>query len=65
MEDFASDANVLSSSREEKAFLATPLVAVLEMITLEQWSGGKGLAIDVAVTSPLAATTYMRKQEPL
>jgi hypothetical protein len=32
-------------------------------VTLEKWSGGKGLAIDVAVTSPLAAT-YVRKQEP-
>jgi len=30
---------------------------------MEKWADGKGLAIDVAVTSPLAAT-YVRKQQP-
>ncbi len=46
-----------------KAFFATPLVVAQRDMRLEKWSGGKGLAIDVAVTSPLAAT-YVRKQEP-
>jgi hypothetical protein len=39
------------------------LLLVAGDVTLDKWSEGKGLAIDVAVTIPLAAT-YMRKQGP-
>ena len=32
-------------------------------VTIQRWAEGKGLAVDVAVTSPLAAT-YVTKKEP-
>ena len=32
-------------------------------VTIQKWAEGKGLALDVAVTSPLAPT-YVRKEEP-
>ena len=32
-------------------------------VTIQRWAEGKGLAVDVAVTSPLAAT-YLSKKDP-
>ena len=64
--------------RGRKAFRATPLVDVPAHtqgilgnttgrrpgdVTFPRWAGGKGLAIDVAVTSCLAPT-YVRLPEP-
>ena len=43
--------------------MVTPRVAGLAMSLLRNGAEGKGLAIDVAVTSPLAAT-YVRHKEP-
>jgi hypothetical protein len=62
VEDFASDA-MLSPVLEKKGILGNTTGRRPGDVTLEKWSGGKGLAIDVAVASPLAAT-YVRKQEP-
>ena len=62
MEDFASDA-MLSPVIEKKGILGITTGRRPEDVTSQNWSEGKGLAIDVAVTSPLAAT-YVRKQEP-
>ncbi len=56
VEDFASDA-MLSPVLEKNTTGRCP-----GDVTLEKWSGGKDLATDVAVTSPLA-TTYVRRQE--
>src|SRR5690348_8161860 len=43
---------------KRKGFLITLLA-----VDLQKWAEGKGLAIDVAVTSPLAPT-YIRHKEP-
>jgi hypothetical protein len=62
VDDFASDA-MLSPVLEKKGILGNTTGRRPGDVTLEKWSEGKGLAIDVAATSPLAPT-YARKQEP-
>ena len=56
VEDFASD-GMLSPVLEKEG------IPTSGRVTLERRAEGKGLAIDVAVTSPLAAT-YVSKKEP-
>ena len=56
VEDFASD-GMLSPVLEKDITGRRP-----GDVTLERWAEGKGLAIDVAVTSPLAATCVFKKE---
>jgi len=59
VEDFASDA-MLSPVVEKKGILGNTTGRRPGDVTMEKWADGKGLAIDVAVTSPLAATCVYR-----
>ena len=54
VESFASD-GMLSPVLEKEGILGTTGRRSGD-VTIQRWAEGKGLAIDVAVTSPLAAT---------
>ena len=60
IEDFASD-GVLSPVLEKEGILGNTTGRRPGDVTIQRWAEGKGLAIDVAVTSPLAPT-YVRKE---
>ena len=62
IDDFGNDA-MLSRVLEKKGILGNSTSRRPGDVTFEKWAEGKGLAIDVAVTSPLAAT-YVRHKEP-
>ena len=61
IDDFGNDAK-LSPVLEKKGILGNTTGRRPGDVTFEKWAEGKGLAIDVAVTSPLAAT-YVRNKE--
>ena len=62
VEDFGTDAK-LSPVLEKKGILGNTTGRRPGNVTFEKWAEGKGLAIDVAVTTPLAPT-YVRMVEP-
>ena len=62
IEDFASD-GMLYSVLEKEGILGNTSGRRPGDVTIQKWAEGKGLALDVAVTSPLAPT-YVRKEEP-
>jgi len=62
VEDFASD-GMLSPVLEKEGILGNTTGRRPGDVTIQRWAEGKGLAVDVAVTSPLAAT-YVSKKEP-
>ena len=62
IEDIASD-GMLSSVLEKGGILGNTSGRRPGDVTIQNWAEGKGLALDVAVTSPLAYT-YVRKEEP-
>ena len=62
VEDFASD-GMLSPVLEKEGILGNTTGRRPGDVTIQRWAEGKGLAVDVAVTSPLAAT-YERMKEP-
>jgi hypothetical protein len=55
VEDFASD-GMLSPVLEKEGILGNTTGRRPGDVTIQRWAEGKGLAIDVAVTSPLAST---------
>jgi len=55
VEDFASD-GMLSPVLEKEGILGNTTGRRPGDVTIQRWAEGKGLAVDVAVTSPLAAT---------
>jgi len=61
IEDFASD-GMLSPVLEKEGILGNTGRRPGD-VTIQRWAEGKGLAIDMAVTRPLAPT-YVRKDEP-
>ena len=62
IEDIASD-GMLSPVLEKEGILGNTSGRRPGDVTIQKWVEGKGLAIDVAVTSPLAAT-YVKIKEP-
>ena len=56
VEDFASD-GMLSPVLEKEGILGNTTGRRPGDVTIQRWAKGKGLAADVAVTSPLAATS--------
>ena len=60
--DFAND-GMLSPVLEKQGILGNTTGRRPGDITFQRWAEGKGLAVDVAVTSPLAPT-YQRLKEP-
>ena len=62
VEEFASD-GMLSPVLEKEGILGNTTGRRPGDVTIQRWAEGKGLASDVAVTSPLAAT-YERMKEP-
>ena len=62
VEDFGTDAK-LSPVLEKQGILGNTTGRRPGDVTFEKWAEGKGLAIDVAVTSPLAPT-YVRMVAP-
>ena len=54
VEEFASD-GMLSPVLEKEGILGNTTGRRPGDVTIQRWSEGKGLAVDVAVTSPLAA----------
>lgn len=54
---------MLSPALEKEGILGHTTGRRLGDVTVERWAEGQGLVIDVAVTSPLAAT-YERMEEP-
>ena len=62
IDDFGNDAK-LPPVLEKKGILGNTTSRRPGDVTFEKWAEGKGLAIDVAITSPLAAT-YVRNKEP-
>jgi hypothetical protein len=62
IEDFAHD-GMLSPVLEKEGILGNTSGRRPGDVTMERWAEGKGLAVDVAVTSPLAST-YLRTKDP-
>ena len=62
VEDFASD-GMLSPVLEKEGILGDTTGRRFGDVTIQRWAEGKGLAVDGAVTSPLAAI-YVSKKEP-
>ena len=62
VEEFASD-GMLSPVLEKEGILGNTTGRRPGDVTIQRWSEGKGLAVDVAVTSPLAVT-YVRMKKP-
>ena len=60
--DIAND-GMLSPVLEKKGILGNTTGRRPGDVTFARWTEGKGLAIDVAVMSPLAST-YLRMKEP-
>ena len=62
VEDFGQDGK-LSPVLEKQGILGNTTGRRPGDVTFQKWSDGKGIAIDVAVTNPLAPT-YVRMKEP-